>query len=332
MSGNNKDTTAMILTAMDQLGPADARTIAEKADVGYSTAVRKLREWAAAQEIVKIDRGSDPAHFALRPTDQPLPAHLRPTRPNTDTEPITAGETPDADKQSTTASNPEPEAANRHDSQDAHQTHEPVDLAAQRGINTDPDAAQAMGDAEGEQPQLPVVSTPTATDDGDSARAADGARTDGLDAQGEVSDAGAQVDTDGVAGDDPVPSEDEKQPEYADGGEAGAQPPASAHAPIDPPVSDTAAADQGQAAERVKASRRPKDYFRIESLTVLRAQPDESYTAGEVAKLIVAKEIAAGAPASTKASSGAVSNALHKAAGAGECLVVCDKPVKFQAA
>ena len=78
MSGNNKDTTALILAAMDDLGPADARTIAEKADVGYSTAVRKLRDWSTNGEITKIDRGADPAHYALLPADGPLPAHLQP--------------------------------------------------------------------------------------------------------------------------------------------------------------------------------------------------------------------------------------------------------------
>jgi len=59
------ETTPKIRAAMTQLGPADARTIAETAGVGYSTAVRKLRDWGAAGTVTRIDRGKDPAHWIL---------------------------------------------------------------------------------------------------------------------------------------------------------------------------------------------------------------------------------------------------------------------------
>lgn len=339
MSGNNKDTTAMILAAMDDLGPADARTISEHAGVGYSTTTRKLRDWAANDEIIKIDRGAEPVHYALRPTDQPLPAHLRPTVPHNGTEqltePATAGQTPDADEQTTSAPNRDREAGadGRHDGRGGDEAQEPDHVAARpHAITTDADAAQAVGDTEGgEQPQPSVIAAPTDEDSGDTAHAAEDVQTDGAETHDEVSDAGFTAGTDGVTDDDPNLSEDEKQPDNADGGKAGTQPPPPAQPQIGPAVTDDAQ-DREPAAEPVKAPRRPKDYFHTESLAVLRAQPDQSYTAGEVAKLIVAKEVAAGAPASTKASSGAVSNALHKAAGAGECLVVSEKPVKFQAA
>ncbi|MGH8878813.1 MAG: hypothetical protein ACRD0P_15980 [Stackebrandtia sp.] len=59
------ETTQKIHAAMTQLGAADARTIAETAQVGYSTAVRKLRGWAQDGAVTRIDRGTDPAHWTL---------------------------------------------------------------------------------------------------------------------------------------------------------------------------------------------------------------------------------------------------------------------------
>ncbi|MGY0234064.1 hypothetical protein [Longispora urticae] len=57
--------TTRIVTAMGALGATDARTIAEAAGVPYSTTVRKLREWATDDQISKIDRGKEAAHFTL---------------------------------------------------------------------------------------------------------------------------------------------------------------------------------------------------------------------------------------------------------------------------
>ncbi|MGC4851843.1 hypothetical protein ACLQ24_00240 [Micromonospora sp. DT4] len=324
MSGNTKDTTALILAAMDDLGPADARTIAEKADVGYSTAVRKLREWSTNGEITKIDRGSDSAHYALLPTDQPLPDHLQPAHLPTPAgalfddiddgdidqaqQPIDGGQQAATGEPATEVEAPSDDAHTRatDDIADDIATKDD-DLEAEDAASVVPDggALEAPAQEDGEQDQGELLT----------------------DAAIEAGEQPEEADTpEGHSQDEPdqaPPADLASGGQYAEDTPTALEPEADAAPQPTPDVTAAAGA----------APRRPKGYFHTESMAILRANPDTAYTVGDVAKLILAKEIDTGAPATTQVSSGAISNALFKAAGAGECLVVKEKdPAMFQAA
>lgn len=293
-------TTALILAAMDDLGPADARTISEHAQVGYSTAVRKLREWTVSGEIAKIDRGSEPAHYALLPADQPLPAHLQPTgdvAPATedvaDPDDATGGteapqHTGQDDDQLDAGQEPDGESADATEQPDTLPEAEATDGGTAKAEDTEPEADTASARGTDQQPQPEAQNTPECNAD-----------------PGSADDQVQEL---------PEPGADPSQPVAE----------AQSAAPEEEADADPGAATNG--------SRRPKNYLHDEGLRLLRLHPDRALKVGEMAKLIAAQEIAAGAPAGTKVSTGALSNALHKAAAAGEAILTCEKPATFQAA
>jgi Fe2+ or Zn2+ uptake regulation protein len=132
------DTTEAIITAMATLGAdADAKTIAQAADLGYSTVTKKLRALADAGRVQRTDTGEGPALWRRTDATDPAgPAQAAPEQAqHSDTPPTQPSVPIDSSGQST------PPPADHADHQD-----EPIpDSTAPTAEGATPVAAASAG-------------------------------------------------------------------------------------------------------------------------------------------------------------------------------------------